>query len=282
MAEVAIVGYGYVGRGIHRLFGKKIKAIYDPKPTDEAAAEARNLGYEGEFNDRKAVNKCELTVICVPTPAMKDGSCDTSIVEKTVGWIESPYILIKSTVKPGTTAKLVKKTKKKIAFSPEYLGESRYFTPPWLYPDPREMKMHTFQVFGGEKEVTNKMVDIFSPVMGPHVFYAQTNSTAAELVKYMENSWGAMKVTFCNEWFDICKAHGQDYREVRELWALDPRVQKMHTLVFPDKRGFGGKCFPKDVSGIIKATQEAGYEPDLMKMVIKRNKYFSGLNKEEK
>lgn len=276
------MGYGYVGRGIHRLFGKKVKAIYDPKPTDEAVTEARNLGYEGEFEDRKAVSKCELTVICVPTPSKKDGSCDTSIVEKTVEWVDSPYILIKSTVKPGTTARLVKKTKKKIAFSPEYLGESRYFTPPWLYPDPREMKMHTFQVFGGEREVTNKLVDIFSPMMGPHVFYAQTNSTAAELVKYMENSWGAMKVIFCNEWFDICEAHGQDYREVRELWALDPRVQKMHTLVFPDKRGFGGKCFPKDVAGIVKATQETGYEPDLMKTVMKRNKYFAGLNKEEK
>jgi UDPglucose 6-dehydrogenase len=282
MADVAIVGYGYVGRGIHRLFGKRVKAIFDPAPTDEAVAEARGLGYEGKFDDKAAVNKCELAVISVPTAMKPDGSCDVSLVEKSVEWLKTEYILIKSTVKPGTTAKLIKKTRKKIAFSPEYLGESRYFTPPWLYPDPREMKMHTFQIFGGSREVTNRMVDIFTAVMGPHVFYAQTDPTSAEIVKYIENSWGAMKVTFCNEWFDICKAHGVDYREVRELWALDPRVQKMHTAVFPDKRGFGGKCFPKDVAGIVKATQEAGYEPELMKTVLKRNKYFTGLNTDKK
>jgi nucleotide sugar dehydrogenase len=282
MADVAIVGYGYVGRGVHRLFGKKVKAIYDPSPTPEAAAEAKTLGYELSFDDKNAVNKCELAVICVPTPQKADGGCDTSIVEKTVEWIKSPYILIKSTVRPGTTVRLAKKTGKKIAFSPEYMGEGNYFTPPWKYPDPKEMKMHTFQIFGGERKVTNRMVDIFQRTMGPHVFYAQTDATTAEIVKYMENSWGAMKVIFCNEWFDICKTHGVDYREVRELWTLDPRVEKMHTAVFTEKRGFGGKCFPKDVSGIVKATQEEGYEPELMKMVIKRNKFFSSLNKEEK
>jgi len=116
--------------------------------------------------------------------------------------------------------------------------------------------------------------------MGPHVFFAQTDAKTAEVVKYMENSWGAMKVIFANEWYDICEVHGVDYREVRELWALDSRVEKMHTAVFTDKRGYSGKCFPKDVNAIIEATKEAGYTPEVMETVKRVNKKM--LKKSEK
>lgn len=272
MKSVAIIGYGYVGRGMHRLFDRQTAAVYDPFAKDIPA---------GMGTAKADANKCDLAIICVPTLEKKDGSCDTSVVEETVSWLKTPLILIKSTVPPGTTDRLVKKTGKKIAFSPEYLGESSYYTPPWKYPDPREVKMHTWQIFGGEKAATQGIYDIFIRVMGPHVYYAQTEAKTAEMVKYLENSWGAMKVIFFNEWFDICKAHGVDYRDVRELWALDPRTEKMHTAVFVDKRGFGGKCFPKDVSAIIKATEDRGYEPKMMKMVKKRNAEFSKLNSDK-
>ena len=54
----------------------------------------------------------------------------------------------------------------------------------------------------------------------------------------MENTWGATKVIFANEWFDICKRFGASYNTVREGWVLDSRVERMHTTVFEDKRGF--------------------------------------------
>jgi UDPglucose 6-dehydrogenase len=272
MKKIAIVGFGFVGKGMYRLFEKQVAAVYDPFSKDIPTS----LG-----TTKAAVNDCDMAIICVPTAESKDGACDTSLVEESVAWLKTPLIVIKSTVPPGTTDKLVKKTGKNIIFSPEFIGESSYYTPPWKYPDPQEVKMHTWQIFGGAKDITQKVYDIFIRIMGPHVYYAQTDAKTAEMVKYLENSWGAMKVIFFNEWFDICKTHGVDYREVRELWALDPRTEKMHTAVFVDKRGFGGKCFPKDVSAIIKATEDLGYEPKMMKMVKKRNAEFSKLNPEK-
>ncbi len=240
-----------------------------------------NSPADGDWSDnemQERVNNCDLVVVCVPTLQKKDGSADTSIVDSTIAWLETPRILIKSTVPPGTTKRLAKEWGKSIAFSPEYMGEGGYFTPFWKYPDPKEMKMHSFQIFGGPRGLTKDLVDIFIRKMGPHVDFYQTDSTSAEVVKYMENSWGAMKVIFGNEWYDICEAHGVDYREVREMWAADSRVEKMHTAVFPHSRGYGGKCFPKDIEAIVKATNDKGYKPKIMEMVIERNKEFNARN----
>jgi len=275
--KIAVVGAGYVGKALIKFFGDRISNVYDPYIDSEYRHELENRGIV--VNDDSKATNCDLTVISVPTLTNPDGSCNTSIVEEVIDWISSPLILIKSTIEPGTTERLVKKTGKKIAFSPEYIGEGHYFTPPWRYPDPTEMKMHTFQIFGGERETTKQIVDIFQRIMGPHVFYAQTDSRTAELVKYMENAWGAMKVTWANEWFEICKVHDRDYREVRELWALDSRVEKMHTCVFPDSRGFGGKCFPKDNNAILASCRKKNYEPKLLKTILEVNEDFNKLNK---
>src|SRR3989344_8012096 len=176
--KIAIVGYGYVGQAMHRFFDDKVVAVYDPQYSEIP-------GFSSIKTTREAVNESDLAVMCVPTPSKEDGTCDTSIVEDTIKWLETPLILIKSTVEPGTTARLAKKYNKNLVFSPEYIGEGHYFTPPWLYPDPKDMKMHTFQIFGGPREVTKPIVDIFVRVMGPHVAYHQTDSTTAEMVKYM-------------------------------------------------------------------------------------------------
>ena len=80
----------------------------------------------------------------------------------------------------------------------------------------------------------------------------------------MENSFLALKVTFCNEFYDIAAAHGIDYNELRELWLLDPRIGRSHTFVLPDDRGFGGRCLPKDLSAIIELARRAGVEPMLL------------------
>lgn len=273
MYKVAVIGYGYVGKGMHRLFGDWVTNVYDP-----VLPQSMWMEPQVHVNDNTKARDCDLAIVSVFTPQKEDGTCDTSIVEEVVNWIEAPLILIKSTVQPGTTDMLAKKTGKRIAFSPEYLGEGKYFTPFWKYPDPQEVKYHTFMIAGGARETTAPIIDIFTKKMGPHVFYAQTNAVTAEVVKYMENSWGAMKVIFANEWFEICKAHGVDYREARELWALDSRVEKMHTAVFPKARGFGGKCFPKDVSAIIEATKKKGFTPKLMEVVRQLNEVYSELS----
>jgi UDP-glucose 6-dehydrogenase len=63
-----------------------------------------------------------------------------------------------------------------------------------------------------------------------------------------------------------------DWNEVRELWLLDPRISDMHTAVFRDDRGFGGKCLPKDTSALVKIAEKNGIDAILLKGVLDSNK----------
>jgi nucleotide sugar dehydrogenase len=260
MKRVAIVGHGTVGRGMERLFTSRfITVIYD---------EGRGVGR------REAVNECDLSIVCVPTNSNPDGSADTSIVEEVVSWLETPLILIKSTVPPGTTDRLAAKYQKAVCFSPEYMGESSYFTPPWKYPDPTDARSHTFVIIGGEK--ASQVAGFFQKVMGVDTRYSLTSAVEAELTKYMENAFFAVKVTFCNEFANIAAAFGVDYKRLRENWLLDPRINPNHTLVFEDARGFGGKCLPKDLRAIVHASTAVGYAPSLLSATLEANARIRG------
>lgn len=259
--HIAIIGLGYVGSAYQKLFPEA--SIYDPPKG---------------FTDKHKVNECELAIICVPTESKKDGSCDTSIVEKTVAWLKTPLILIKSTVPPGTTKYLKKKYRKRICHSPEYIGEGKYYVAPWKYPHPTDILHHNFMIIGGNPEDREEILQYFLPVLGPDKFYYHVDETTSELIKYMENAWGAAKVTFCNEFYEIAKRFNIDYGQLREGFLLDSRVERMHTAVFKNKRGFSGKCFPKDLSALIKFSEAAGYTPGFIKQVIKSNDEFIKLN----
>lgn len=81
----------------------------------------------------------------------------------------------------------------------------------------------------------------------------------------------ALKVTFVNELYEACKVLGVNYHDVREGWLLDTRVSRMFTAVFKDKRGFEGKCLPKDTRALISIIEENGYDPKLLKEVLYTN-----------
>ncbi|HVZ76235.1 MAG TPA: hypothetical protein VG934_03160 [Candidatus Paceibacterota bacterium] len=265
--RVGIVGYGYVGKAIAAFFGDKFDvAVYDPA-----------LGYA----DREAVAGADLAVICVPTPMKEDGSVDASAVEETLMWLRTPSIVIKSTVPPGTTARLAERfmLHDRLAFSPEYIGEGGYPVPHWEgIPHPTDMKLHTFHIFGGAPEATSKAIPYFQRVAGPFATYHATDSTTAELTKYVENTWIATKVAYCNDIYDVAKTFGVDYNALRELWLLDGRVGPSHTLVYPNKRGFDGKCIPKDTFGLYRAAQTAGYESNLLRGVLEQNQAWQQQN----
>jgi len=147
-----------------------------------------------------------------------------------------------------------------------------YYVPEWKYPHPVKIESHAFMIVGGEEEDADFVLDIFMQKLGPAKKYIKTNTVNAEVTKYMENSWGAMKVSFCNEWYGMCKAFGANYNTVRELLLLDSRVEEMHTTVFKDKRGWSGSCYPKDVLAIIRASEKSGYNPELLKETIDTNR----------
>lgn len=255
MNKVAIIGNGYVGKAYQKLFPDAV--IYN---RHDKIAESR---FE--------VNQCDLAIICVPTPMKNDGSCDISIVEEVLAWVNTPLILIKSTVPPGTTKALKKRFKKRICHSPEYVGEGGYYIPFWQFPHPTEPQHHSFMIIGGHPKDREEILNIFYPVLGATKTYYQVDETTSELIKYMENCAIATKVTLCNEFYELAKTFGVSYSQLREGFVLDERQGKMFTTVFVDKRGFGGKCLPKDINGIVNAAKKAGYKAEFLEAVIENN-----------
>lgn len=260
--KIAVIGHGYVGKAVDAFFSKAYEVlIYDP--AEELSA------------SREDINDCEMAVICVPTPMKEDGMADLSAIESTFKWLDVPLVLIKSTVPPGTTEKLNKNYMNGyICFSPEFIGEGKYFIPYWKYPHPTKMEYHDFFIIGGEEPSRTEIVDVMTKIFGPSCRILKTTSTEAELIKYMENSWGATKVTFANEFYEIARVFKADWQVIREGFLMDGRTERIHTMVRKESRGFGGKCFPKDVNAIVKATEDKGYEPNLLKQVLKSNDEF--------
>ncbi len=246
--KVAIVGAGAVGNAIARLFPGSV--IFD---------EPKRIG------SRSDVNACDAAFVCVPTPRGTDGSCDISIVEDVVSWLQAPLIIIRSTVSVGTTRSLAAKYGKRVVFQPEY-GPAE--TPDHPFNDLLKVR---WIILGGDRSSTNKAARLWQDVYNADVVIQQTSPEAAELCKYMENAFLATKVAFCNEFFDIAEHSGVDYNELRELWLLDPRIGKSHTFVFPDKRGFGGKCLPKDLDAIVEYADRSGAGSTLLRAVVASN-----------
>jgi len=257
--KIAIIGSGYIGSKVYDFFNKHGYGAYrfdiDQNKSDVKKIEDLD-GYALDF-----------AFICVPTPMAEDGSCNVSAVTEAVKKVKAKTIVIQSTVAPGTTRNLEKETGKDILFMPEYFGETKNH----LLND---MDMRTFLIIGGRPEIRKRLVDLYKNIFDSRqMHFGFYDSTSAEIIKYMDNSYFATKVIFCEEFARICETFGVEYNEVREGWLLDPRIEPSHTFVRKDGvPGFGGKCYPKDVSGIIEASKKAGYNPELLDFVSKYNK----------
>ncbi len=245
--KIAIIGYGHVGRAMFNLF--KDAYIYD---------EPQNIG------TREEVNKCDVAFICVPTPKAEDGSCDTSIVEDVLSWVNCPNIVLRSTVYVGFTDKMVDKYHKNIIFQPEYYGE----TPNHPFAD---LSKRTWLTFGGDNSTIDNVVKTYLEVMPTDTKILRLNAKDVELAKYMENSFLALKVTFCNEMYDIAESLGCDYEAARKAWSEDPRIGASHSLVYLDNRGYDGGCLPKDVSSIIFQAKENNVDTTLLDAMVEKN-----------
>lgn len=248
--KIAIVGLGYVGTAMRKLFEHAV--IYD---------EPKGIGSKDE------VNACDAAFVCVPTPEGKGGRCDTSIVEDVLSWLATDVIILRSTVPIGFTEMVKAKTCKSIVFQPEYCGE----TADHPYAD---LSRRTWITLGGEREAVAKAVQVYQTVYSSKVRIRIVDSRTAELAKYMENCFLAAKVTFCNEFYDIARKAGVDYTELRETWLMDERMGRSHTFVYPEKRGFDGKCLPKDVAALISQADELGADATFMKAVQEKNEKY--------
>ena len=246
--KVGIVGFGHVGGIMKQLFTDAV--IYD---------EPKNIGTKEE------INSCGFVFVCVPTPMAEDGRCDTSIVDNVISWLNpKECIIIRSTIPVGYVYSKCKYNHRDIIFQPEYYGETVQH--PFANPHNR-----SWVTLGGAPNATSKVAELYKTVFTSELIINQVDSTTAELAKYMENCFYATKVTFCNEFYDIAKKMGVDYNQLRETWLLDPRISRSHTFVYPDNRGYGGSCLPKDMAAMIYQAEQNEVDVTLLEAVRNKN-----------
>jgi len=257
--RVGIIGLGHVGRAVRTLF--------------EGHADV--VAYDEAFDDQypeSDLARSDLAVVCVSTPMLEGGACDTGNVYRAVKRLPVERVLIKSTIPPGTTDRLIAETSKKICFSPEYIRETTY----WSSFATAGHDSIPFVILGGAQDVTGALIEDLCPILGPEKVYFQCSALEAEIIKYMENAYLATKVTFVNEFYEICRAFGADWHTVREGWLLDPRIERHHTMVLEKDRGFSGRCLPKDVNAIVHAATVNGYDAEFLRSVISNNRRLRG------
>ena len=182
--KVGVIGNGFVGEAISFAFSSVANMyIYD---TDSSRC----------LNDIESVHKCDFVFVCVPTPMFQDGSQDLSYVESAFEKAtDRPIYILKSTVLPGTTKKLSEQYPNfKIIFSPEFLTERTAKL---------DMLTQSRIVLGGELLLTDKAKTLFNKRFKIKNII-QTDSKTAELIKYMNNTFFATKVSIMNEFKLLC------------------------------------------------------------------------------
>jgi UDPglucose 6-dehydrogenase len=243
-----IAGYGFVGKA-HELLFKNFRreiVIHDPPK-----------GKVADFNNTSAV------VVCVPTPQAEDGSCDMSAVYDVVSQCSKDTpIMIKSTISLQGWNEL-KQTypDHRLCFSPEFLRATQ-----WM----NDIQVMKDVILSGDTDYWRDQYSYNWSKMTIKI----VSPEEAIAIKYFRNAYLATKVSFFNEIHDFCSAYDLDFDQVRGGIAADDRIGHSHTFVFPDQdvRGFGGMCFPKDTSALLKMAAEKNINLNTLDAAVEYNK----------
>ena len=293
--KLSVIGLGYVGliqaTGMakigHEVIGvdididkvnnvnNKLPPIYE-KGLKELLEEIVPKKLTATNKLKQAVLDSEITFICVGTPSKKQGEMSLHQLESVLHQLgeiikekKNHVFVIKSTVVPGTCENIVIKILEKssgkkflkdfsVVMNPEFLREGEAIED-FFKPD-------RIVLGSSDKKALELLQEAYSYFDCPVLL---TNFKEAEMIKYASNSFLATKISFINEIGNIAKRYGIDTNIVAKGIGLDNRISPSFLR---SGIGFGGSCFPKDVSAIIYKATELGYSPRLLRSVLEVNR----------
>jgi UDPglucose 6-dehydrogenase len=288
--RLTIIGTGYVGLVTGTCFAEvghrvicvdndaaKVKTlqgggipIYEPGLVElvKKNTEAGRLSFT--TSTAEGVEQSEVVFIAVPTPPLADGSVDSSFIEKVAREIAAAMtsykiVVDKSTVPVKTGEKVAETIKRyckaKVEFdvvsNPEFLREG-FAVEDLMKPDRIVIGVKSQRPVPALKEV-------YKPFDAPLII---TDINSAELIKHASNSFLALKISYINAISVLCEAAGANVQEVAHGMGMDDRIGRRFLNA---SLGFGGSCFPKDLSAFIKIAEQVGYDFGLLKEVQKIN-----------
>lgn len=297
--KVSIFGLGYVGtvcaaclaeRG-HEVIGCDVSEskvtlvnagqspIIEKDIGELVAAKVAAGSLKATTSTEEAVMGSDLSLLCVGTPSRPNGSLDLSAVEavaRQIGAVlatKDSYhsVVIRSTVLPGTLGDIVvpaleEASGKKlgvgfgVASNPEFMREGSAVA---------DFNTPAKTVIGTDDEQTRqRLLDLYAGLPGQTIL---TEPRLAELVKYTDNTWHALKVAFGNEIGNICKAAGVDSHELMKVFFADTKLNISNAYLLPGF-AFGGSCLPKDVRAINAYAVQHDVEAPLLKSLMPSNK----------
>ena len=288
--KLTIIGTGYVGLVTGTCFAEvghqvicvdnnqdKVKLlqaggipIYEPGLEELVKKHVANGRLRFTASTKDGVENSDIIFIAVPTPPQPDGSVDLSYIEGVAREIASAMtsykiVVDKSTVPVKTGDKVAETIKRyckaKVEFdvvsNPEFLREG-FAVEDLMKPDRVVIGVRS-------QRPVAAMKDVYTPFNAPIIV---TDINSAELIKHAANSFLALKISYINAVSVICEASGANVQEVANGIGLDARIGRR----FLDAGlGFGGSCFPKDLSAFIKISEQLGYDFALLKEVQRIN-----------
>lgn len=256
--KIGIVGLGFVGNAVRESyrndpFIEVIEIDLDP-----------SKGCSGTYTD---IVDADAVFVCVPSPMNDDGSCNTQPLEAVLDNLldYQGVIISKVTAPPSVYEKLQSKFKN-LVHAPEFLTAANAV---------EDYLSSQYLIIGGDNKAymheANRVIKIGLPAVETTFF---CTIKEASLTKYTINSFLATKVVFMNEMAALAQASGVNWNKVRELIALDDRrIGNSHTQVpgFDGKFGFGGACFPKDTSALLKYAESMDVDMNVLDAAVKKN-----------
>jgi UDPglucose 6-dehydrogenase len=284
-SDVAVIGVGYVGLTTaaclahlgHRVVAVDVDAgkvarlrrgespilEEDLPELIEAGLAAGRLHFTTEASE--ATSGADFVFLCVPTPQGADGAADLRFVREAAGQIAShlkpgAVVVTKSTVPVGSADAVFAALGRPdigVVSNPEFLREGNAVYD-WLHPDRI--------VIGSEgQQAASELARLYASLEAPVLI---TDPASAETVKYACNAFLAAKVSFVNAIANLCQAVGANSVDVIRGMSYDRRIGADHLAPGP---GWGGSCFPKDTSALIRIADDHGYDFALLKEAVAAN-----------